>query len=126
VLVVTFGVPLVVAGSMAMYGSQYFKDVAVFFVLTPLWIYTAAIVMTCLVRHAVYAAILSFAVMYLGVLLVVGAVRLRELVSGQIGWDDSWKPSATEMAAAMILTTLVSTLVAWLAVRYDWGRKSRY
>jgi hypothetical protein len=30
------------------------------------------------------------------------------------------------MAIAMLINFVVGTLVAWLAVRYDWGRTSRY
>jgi hypothetical protein len=82
--------------------------------------------MTCLVRHAVYAAILSIAVVYLGFLTAWGAW----LVAGLLGWvslrADRWEPAETLVVLGMILSFVMSTLVAWLAMRYDWGRKSRY
>jgi len=28
--------------------------------------------------------------------------------------------------AGLVVAALIGTLVGWLAVRYDWGRKSRY
>jgi len=95
-------------------------------ILIPLWLYCAAVMMTCLVRHAIYAAILSGAAMYLSFLLVVGASRAWLLASRQIpleAWND---PSSGEVAASMILGSIAFAIIAWLSVRNDWGAKSRY
>jgi hypothetical protein len=89
--------------------------------------FAAALAMTCLVRHAVYAAILSFAFIYLSAVAVWVAI----LVARRAGWVET---ASTEFAdltegqtvVAMLVSFVVSMLVAWLAVRYDWGRKSRY
>ena len=83
--------------------------------------------MTCLVRHAVYAAILSMAVVYLGVLGWVGSVDRRPdcctlFHCVRIG-GNQLRP---QVAFGMALSFVTSTIIAWLATRYDWGRKSRY
>jgi hypothetical protein len=31
-----------------------------------------------------------------------------------------------QFVVGLILTFVACTLIAWLAVRYDWGKKSRY
>jgi ABC-type transport system involved in multi-copper enzyme maturation permease subunit len=89
-------------------------------------LFAAAVAMTVLVRHAVYAAILSIAVVYLGVL--VGLVGW--LVAGLFGWMPLnarwWEPTQLQVIFGMILSFAISTIVAWLAMRYDWGWKSRY
>jgi hypothetical protein len=90
-------------------------------------VFAAAAAMGCLVRHAVYAAILSVAFMYLGMLSVWVAI----LFARRMEWiadlpDDALHLTEPQLAAAMLLNFVVGTLIAWLAVRYDWGRKSRY
>ena len=90
-------------------------------------IYISAVTMTCLVRHAVYAAILSIATMYIGPLLVeAGMACVNWLV-----WRQEPKPffesaNGPLMIAAMCAVMMGVLIVGWLAVRYDWGRTSRY
>ena len=90
-------------------------------------IFAAAVMTTCLVRHAVYAAILSLAVVYLGTLAGLGLWFLAGLLHlvplNAVRW---WEPSEAQVAFGMALSFVTSTIIAWLAVRYDWGRKSRY
>jgi len=90
-------------------------------------IFAAAVAMTCLVRHAVYAAILSIPILYLGIVLVWGSLRVADAV----GWIESSpgklsQISTAQAAAGLVLSFVLCTLLAWLAMRYDWGRKSRY
>ena len=91
-------------------------------------VFAAAVMTTSLVRQAVYAAILSLATVYLGVICGL----LLWWTAGQIGWVtlDYRHPLEPESnlpaALGLVLSTLVSTILAWLAVRNDWGRKSRY
>lgn len=90
-------------------------------------IFAAAVAMTCLVRHAVYAAILSFGLLYLGLVtvwLAIGGARL-------LGWLEPRPEGVADMtsnqiAIGMLFNFVVCTLLAWLAMRYDWGHKSRY
>lgn len=91
-------------------------------------VFAAAVMTTCLVRHAVYAAILSVGVVYVGVLTGL------ELwyVAGLAGWVElpryGWMEPVDHAPVVLGLTLsfFASTAIAWLAVRYDWGRKSRY
>jgi ABC-type transport system involved in multi-copper enzyme maturation permease subunit len=89
-------------------------------------LFAAAVAMICLVRHAVYAAILSIGVVYLGVLIGLAGW----LMAGLFGWAplnaDWWEPPEWQVALGMVLSFVISTLIAWLAMRYDWGWKSRY
>jgi len=90
-------------------------------------IFASAVAMTCLVRNAIYAAILSVAFLYLGVLLA----SVAWYVSGRAQWAYPnpriwWEPTAMQVATGFITSTVISTLIAWLSMRYDWGRKSRY
>lgn len=95
--------------------------------VSPCLVFAAAVMTTCLVRHAIYAAILSFAVMYLGLLTGVGIWFVAELLHMvPLGTGRWWEPTEAQVAFGMALTLIANTLIAWLAVRYDWGRKSRY
>lgn len=90
-------------------------------------IFAAAVMTTCLVRHAVYAAILSIATVYLGVLAGTGLW----IISGLLHFAPPttkrwWEPTEAQVAFGMALSFVASTVIAWLAVRYDWGRKGRY
>jgi hypothetical protein len=91
-------------------------------------VFAAAAAMTSLVRQAVYAAILSIAFLYFG----MASVWLAFVIAVQRGgWkvelpSDPTNMSASQMAIAMLINFVVGTLIAWLAVRYDWGRRGRY
>jgi hypothetical protein len=89
--------------------------------------FAAAVAMTCLVRHAVYAAILSVAVLYISVAATWGLL----VAAGKTGWLPVPPESLGDMTEAQVTLGLMtcfaaSTVLAWLAVRNDWGRKSRY
>ena len=90
-------------------------------------VFAAAVAMTCLVRQAVYAAILSIALMYSfvvatwAVLLAAGKLRLLQTPPESLG-----ELSEAQVTAGLMICFGANTVLAWLAVRYDWGRKSRY
>jgi hypothetical protein len=90
--------------------------------------YAAAVAMTCLLRHAVYAAILSIAMLQLSVV----ATWLAWIALGQFGWiqlPDEWLvliENSAVIVSGLMVCLVVSTIAAWFMVRYDWGRKSRY
>jgi hypothetical protein len=95
------------------------------FPLLHIAVFALAVAATCLVRNAVYAAILTIAATYLGVATVWFACQLP----GTHRWLDVngiFDMPAGQIAAAMILNGVVGTVVAWLAMRNDWGRKSLY
>jgi hypothetical protein len=73
-------------------------------------IYSAAVLTTCLVRQALYAAVLSIMVMYLG---VVPLDMFRD-----------HHPTDEQVCATLLTTALVATLIAWQSVRRDWGWRS--
>jgi hypothetical protein len=106
-----------------------FKEILVFPAIT-FAIFAAAAAMTCLVRNAVYAAILSIAAIYLGIIATALTVAGARVVRGgewpEYFGDVVTDVSATQVGAGMVLTGVVYTAVAWLATRNDWGQKSRY
>ena len=66
--------------------------------------------------------------MYLGVLV---GVLPHGTSAALVGWADPnpsiwWEPTVMQVATGLITSFVISTLIAWLAMRYDWGRKSRY
>lgn len=127
VLAAAFSIPFLFAAVTA--GIGHFPDFAellLFGSLVPIWLYCAVVMMTCILRHAIYAPILGGAAMYLSFLLVVGASRVWLLASSQIPWEEWNDPSSGEVAASMILGSIAFTIIAWLCVRNDWGAKSRY
>jgi ABC-type transport system involved in multi-copper enzyme maturation permease subunit len=92
-------------------------------------VFAAAAAMTCLVRHAVYAAILSIPAAFLGVL----AISAGFTAATRMGWlgpgffrDVPGGYIFAAYLAGFLLSFVINILLAWLAVRYDWGRKSRY
>jgi hypothetical protein len=119
-------VPLLIAVSLRHGESvrQVFRsgEVAMFPAIT-VGIYVSAVMMTCLVRQAIYAAILSIGAMYLSFFAIVVIERAITLPWDKITWDD---PTVGEVAMAIVTSIVVFTINAWLALRNDWGRKSRY
>lgn len=93
-------------------------------------VFAAAAAMTCLVRNAVYAAILSISFVYLGyvatALVLAGARFVRSGYWPENFGDVFTNVTASHAGIGMFVTFLACTLLAWLAVRNDWGQKSRY
>lgn len=90
-------------------------------------VFASAVAMTCLIRNAIYAAILSIAFMYLGVLVAFAAWYIAALV----GWAVPnpyiwWEPTLMQGTTGLITSLVISTLIAWVAMRNDWGKASRY
>jgi hypothetical protein len=88
-------------------------------------IFASSVFMMCVVRQAVYAAILCTAVVYLGVVISWLAMLAADFV-GVVEWPriEFFSMSEGQVAAGFILSFVVSTLLAWLAVRNDWGQKA--
>jgi hypothetical protein len=91
-----------------------------------LCLYASAVAMTCLLRNAIYAAVLSiallvapFVVLWLIWLLVAPLGFVPAPRSGAMG---SFSNSAA--FAILVVTTTAATILSWLAVRNDWGRKN--
>jgi hypothetical protein len=94
--------------------------------------YATAVAMTCLVRHAVYSAILSIGALAASLSLLLVAW----MTPTWLGWMDSamYEQSgyvgdrlhAPMIATALLICFAVWTLIGWLATRNDWGWKSRY
>jgi len=93
--------------------------------------FAAAMSMTCLARHAVYAAILSIPAAFAGPTAISGAV----MAAAHFGWlgpslGDGRDPPELYMVTASVVGLLLSfsanIVLAWLAMRFDWGRKGRY
>ncbi len=102
-------------------------DVAVI-VASQVAVFAAAVMMTSLVRQAVYAAILSVAVVYIGILAYLIAYMIMHyfgLVYGRMPFE-WWHITEDQALAGALVTAIVSMFAAWLAMRNDWGRKSRY
>jgi ABC-type transport system involved in multi-copper enzyme maturation permease subunit len=99
-------------------------DLAVIFPLQ-LAIYAAAVATTILVRQAVYAAILSIAMAYVCVMLVLSpSVFSHGLRTGDWTWEHLQEPSESAIAIACFVSFWICTILGWLAMRFDWGRKS--
>jgi hypothetical protein len=91
-------------------------------------LFAAAVMVTCLVRQAVYSAILSIAVVYLGVIATIGVWRGAGFMGLVSTSSRDWREPVVMVIeiAGFIFTFFVCTVIAWLAMRNDWGRKSRY
>lgn len=101
------------------------SDAAFLPLMVQLAVFAAAVVTTCLVRQAVYAAILSIAVVYLGTLLGMAFYLLPDWLKGEdVNLLNDAPPP--QLAFGLAISFAISTLFAWLAVRHDWGKKSRY
>jgi hypothetical protein len=120
--------PIVIVTSQAhRYVQDQFGGQAQVVALVHLAIFASAVAMGCLVRQAVYAAILSIPVLYVGLI----AVWLADLAAKRLGWTEVSAEHVHELtegqiAVGMLINVAISILVAWLAVRHDWGRKTRY
>jgi hypothetical protein len=106
--------------------GKWFQPEFIVIVSVLLCLYASAVAMTCLLRNAVYAAVLSiallaapFVVVWLIWLLVV---PLRLVPAPRIGAFGSFSIPAA--FAILVVTTAAATVLSWLAVRYDWGQKN--
>jgi hypothetical protein len=113
-----------------LYNYEWFANEWLVFPAITVAVFAAAAAMTCLARNAVYAAILSVAVAYLGFVATAFAVAGARIVRSGT-WPENFGDVFTNVTACqggigMFITFLACTLLAWLAVRNDWGQKSRY
>ena len=127
VLLATIYVPiLLIMGPGGISGREVMSDPIVI-VLAQIALCSAAVATTCLFRNAIYAAILSIPLVYLGVIVVWLALVIGKLTGWQTRAPNRfWDMSTNQVAIGLILSIATSAILAWLAVRNDWGRKSRY
>jgi hypothetical protein len=133
ILIVVFQLPFVVLYALSPDdATPHFSDraqiaeIQCYAVLVSAVFFAAAAAMTCLVRQAIYAAILSLAVVY----LCLQAGSLGWFVAGELGIMERtrvwWQPESTgQLLSGFAFGFVTCTLIAWLAVRYDWGWASR-
>ena len=84
-------------------------------------VYAAAVAMTCIVRHAVYAAILS-----IGLIVAIfgaGALVARWFSESYRSYEDIVVVSTF---AEFVFCIVSCTILGWLATKKDWGWKARY
>jgi hypothetical protein len=128
-LVAIYG-PLVLLALPRITGTNLGNDDVIVFPAVTMAVFAAAAAMTCLARNAVYAAILSVAVAYLGYVVTAIFVAGAQLVRNGT-WPENFGDIFADVTAwqggiGMFITFLACTLLAWLAMRNDWGQKSRY
>jgi hypothetical protein len=129
ILVVGMCLPIAVAYMLApeVLGYESIENVLIITPVAELAVYSAAVALTCLVRHAVYAAILCLPAVYSGGLLVRWAVPWIDRLGGHSAPSSVWWKSVEwQLLAGLAVTFLLCTTIAWLAYRFDWGRRSRY
>lgn len=91
-------------------------------------LFSAAVMVTGLVRQAVYSAILSIAVVYLGEVATIAVWRAAGFL-GLVSYSSrDWREPVMMVIqiAGLIATFFFCAFFAWLAMRNDWGRKGRY
>jgi hypothetical protein len=89
--------------------------------------FAAALAVYCLVRQPIYSAILTIPLVYTGLVLVWVSLW----IAGRIGWAPEPSTSLNEITDAQAtigfgISFVISSILAWLAMRLDWGWKSRY
>jgi ABC-type transport system involved in multi-copper enzyme maturation permease subunit len=87
--------------------------------------YAVAVAVTSLTRRAMFAGLVTLAATYFGAIAVVAIY-----VAWQCFTNHDWTPKhfdhvgTSVWISGLIFDTILGTLLAWLAVRYDWGRKN--
>lgn len=135
IVLATFQLPMLIVPAIA--SSSQFRDfeggVGVFrlqLVSVAVFIATYSIAMatTCLTRSAVYATVLTIVSLYLAALApatILFALRwLTSPVPPEFPLDGP--NGKTFVVVGMITASVLSVIVGWLAVRYDWGHKRGY
>jgi hypothetical protein len=127
VLLATIYVPILLIAGLGATSRQEMMGEPIVIALAQIALCSAAVATTCVFRNAIYAAILSIPVLYLGVILVWVSLLLAKLVGWQAHAPNRfWDMSSNQVAVGLTLSIAASAILAWLAVRNDWGRKSRY
>ena len=125
VLWLGFVIPFAFAIGLGRDVRPEFKEVALWILLTGPWIFATFVLITCLVRQAIYAAVLGIGAMYVGFITIAAIVRAWMLRGTIWDWEKFWSLGLLEPAVAIVTLTILYTILAWLAVRYDWGWKHR-
>lgn len=72
-------------------------------------LFATSLALTCLLRQAIYAAVLAIAVIYLG------------LLPAYVVWGEEMAPEV--VAISLLAVAALATLAGWLSVRNEWGRR---
>jgi hypothetical protein len=121
ILVPTMLLPAIVAFAVSGPINGHQQDEIRGFVIASaalLAVFSAAAAMTCLVRHAVYGAILSIPAALIGPGLFVLALELSL-------WQVPNRFVSLYVAGGFLVSVAANLLLAWLAFRNDWGVKGR-
>jgi ABC-type transport system involved in multi-copper enzyme maturation permease subunit len=129
-LAIVMGVIYLPMGLFVLAGGQFNRIMDSQSVMTvpaaQIALYTAAVLVTCLVRQAVYSAILSIALVYIGLFVSELVLRILQYFDfAAIAHDGWWRLTALQTTWALVATSVVCAIVAWLAMRNDWGRASQ-
>jgi ABC-type transport system involved in multi-copper enzyme maturation permease subunit len=87
--------------------------------------YAVAVAATSLLRRAMFGGLVTLAATYFGALAVVAVyVVARCFTSHQWAMNQFNNVGTSVWISGLIFDMILATLLAWLAVRYDWGRKT--
>jgi hypothetical protein len=126
IVVATIYAPMLMVAGLS--GAPIDPDAKLAVPATHIALYAAAVATTCLVRHAIYAAILSIGVISAS----ISAIWLIQKLASRFGWIEPFSDMITpfENPTLIFFGSIfcfgVCSILAWLAMRYDWGVKSRY
>lgn len=112
VLLVALYLPLLVGAVLSSTSIPVGKNGIGMTFFLQLAIYTSAMAMICLIRQPVYAAILGCGTLLIGVCVVL-------VLFG----EDVLEFESTVFLIEGV-TAVLATILAWMAVRYDWGAKN--
>jgi hypothetical protein len=117
--------PLVVINAVREVGADW--ELLLVAPLLHVAVYIAAVTLTCLVRHAVYAAVLSIGLVV--AMAAIGAFGWR--FAKWAGWisENSYSSDGVLLFcvfASYVICILTCSILGWLAMKNDWGWKARY
>lgn len=132
VLTAIIGVPFLLVTGL---GTElpYENALGPFLIVTVVYlaVYAAAVAMTCLVRHAVYAAILGMGSIMMFI-VVAWCIRMIPVWFGITGGAKkvdivfAEDPEVSVAVIGIVACFVINTFLAWQATQRDWGLKSRF
>jgi ABC-type transport system involved in multi-copper enzyme maturation permease subunit len=131
VILLTILLPVLVVSFGAIARNTSAEDIrqgaTMFGIAVPIFVatYAVAAAATCLLRRAMFAALVTLAATYFGALAVVAAyVVVRCFTTHQWTLYRFDSVGTPVWIVGLVFDMLFGTLLAWLAVRHDWGRKN--
>jgi hypothetical protein len=88
--------------------------------------FASSLAIYCLVRQPIYSAILTIPLVYTGLVLVVAWIWLTAQISGAKAVININEVTDSQATVGFLISFLLSSILAWLAMRFDWGWKGRY